>query len=189
MAVSYDTYYQTNNYFGEPYSELMEFFNNQPKKKTVLDLGCGQGRDAIALGRLGFEVVGVDHSKVGVDQMNQLAKHEKLNLTGIVGDIYAFPTMHTFDYILLDSMLHFAKKDRDKEIEFLKCIINKIKKGAVLVICIQDSGKKVSILKEVMERTNHLKLLLEKPFEYTFQDSESEHISVSDFQMIAAEKE
>lgn len=189
MAVSYDTYYQTNNYFGEPYPELMEFFNNQPKNKTVLDLGCGQGRDAIALARLGFEMVGVDHLQVGVDQMNQIAEHEKLNLTGIVGDIYAFPSMHAFDYILLDSMFHFAKKDRDKEIEFLKCVINKMKLGAVLVICIQDSGKKVSILKEVMVRTNQLNILLEKPFEYTFQDPESEHISVSNFQMIAAEKE
>lgn len=48
MTVAYDKYYQTANLFGEPYLELIEFFSEYPMKGKVLDLGCGQGRDAIA---------------------------------------------------------------------------------------------------------------------------------------------
>ena len=96
MKVSYDKYYQTENLFGAPYPELIAFFSEFPQKGTVLDLGCGQGRDAIALARLGYAVTGVDNSKVGIDQMNQIAKAENLNLAGQVLDIYAFNQFENF---------------------------------------------------------------------------------------------
>lgn len=54
MTATYDKYYQTENLFGDPYPELIEFFANYPKKGKVLDLGCGQGRDAIAIAQLGY---------------------------------------------------------------------------------------------------------------------------------------
>jgi tellurite methyltransferase len=54
MTVTYDKYYQTENLFGEPYHELIQFYAEFPKKGKVLDLGCGQGRHAIewAIGNL-----------------------------------------------------------------------------------------------------------------------------------------
>ena len=52
MNVSYDKQYQTENLFGEPYSE----------RGRLLDLGCGQGRNAIPLAQLGYEVTGMDIS-------------------------------------------------------------------------------------------------------------------------------
>ena len=73
MTVSYDKYYQTKNLFGDPYPELIEFFTDHPEKGKVLDLGCGQGRDAIALARLGYSVTGIDNSQVGIDQMIRIA--------------------------------------------------------------------------------------------------------------------
>ncbi|MCB0845307.1 MAG: methyltransferase domain-containing protein, partial [Bacteroidetes bacterium] len=81
MKVPYDKYYLTENLFGKPYPELIEFFSQNPQKGKVLDLGCGQGRDAIALARLGYSVTGIDNSKVGIEQMNQVAQTEKLNLS------------------------------------------------------------------------------------------------------------
>ena len=74
MAVTYDKYYKTENLFGQPYPELLAFFTEYPKKGNVLDLGCGQGRDAIPLARLGFDVTGIDNSSVGIAQMNRIAK-------------------------------------------------------------------------------------------------------------------
>ena len=104
MTVTYDKYYQTENLFGDPYSELIEFFAEYPKNGKILDLGCGQGRDAIALARLGYSVTGIDNSKVGIEQMNQIGKDENLNLVGQVGDIYSFSRFDQFDIVLLDSM-------------------------------------------------------------------------------------
>ena len=90
MTVRYDKYYQTENLFGAPYLELIEFFVEYPKKGKVLDLGCGQGRNAIALARIGYSVTGIDSSKVGIEQMNQVGKDDNLDLVGQVGDIYNF---------------------------------------------------------------------------------------------------
>ena len=33
---------------GAPFSEYVQFFNDQAPGKRVLDLGCGQGRDALS---------------------------------------------------------------------------------------------------------------------------------------------
>ena len=59
MTVAYSKNYQTENLFGEPYPELIDFFTNYRNKGRLLDLGCGQGREAIPVARLGFEVTGI----------------------------------------------------------------------------------------------------------------------------------
>ena len=84
MNIAYDKYYQSENLFGDPYPELVEFFAKYPQKGKILDLGCGQGRDAIALARLGYSVTGVDSSKVGIDQMIQVSQNEKYFISRLI---------------------------------------------------------------------------------------------------------
>jgi len=139
MTFTYDKYYQTENLFGKPYPELIEFFTEYPKKGSVLDLGCGQGRDSIPLARLGYNVTGIDNSKVGIEQMNRIAKTDSLKLNGQVADIFEFDNFVEYDFILLDSMFHFVKNDRMKEINFIKRIISEVKKDCLLVFCIQNT--------------------------------------------------
>ena len=74
MTTTYDKLYKTKNLFGKPYTELIDFFTDNPPIGKVLDLGCGQGRNAIPLAILGFEVVGIDISRVGIEQINQVAQ-------------------------------------------------------------------------------------------------------------------
>ncbi|MCP9770259.1 methyltransferase domain-containing protein [Lacihabitans sp. LS3-19] len=188
MTVTYDKYYQTENLFGEPYPELIEFFTKYPKKGKLLDLGCGQGRDAIALARLGYSVTGIDNSKIGIDQMNQIGKVENLDLVGQVDDIYAFDRFSEFDIILLDSMFHFAQKDKETEIGLIKRIISDLKNGSLMVVCIQDMGKKVQILNKAIDFEKKEKRLADIGFTYTFEDSESGHKSETNYRMIIIEK-
>ncbi len=184
MIVTYDNYYQTENLFGEPYPELIEFFAQYPKKGKLLDLGCGQGRDAIALARLGYSVTGIDNSKVGIDQMNQIGQDENLNLVGQVGDIYAFDRFNEFDIVLLDSMFHFTKKDKEKEIGLIKKIVSDLNNGSLVVVCIQDTGDKVQILNKTIDFEKKRKRLTEKVFKYVYEDKESGHKSETDYRMI-----
>ncbi len=188
MTVIYDKYYKSENFFGEPYPELIEFFAQHPKKSKVLDLGCGQGRDAIALARLGYTVTGIDNSKVGIEQMTRVAQTENLNLTGLVGDIFSIENLEEFSFVLLDSMFHFAKKDKEKEVGLIKKIITQIKTGCLLVICIQDTGNKVQILNQIIDSEQQSNRLVDKKFKYIFKDSESGHKSETNYCMIAIEK-
>lgn len=188
MTVTYDKYYQAENLFGEPYPELIEFFAEYHKKGKVLDLGCGQGRDAIALARLGYSVTGIDNSQVGIDQMNQIGKDENLNLVGQVRDIYAFDRFSEFDIILLDSMFHFAKKDKEKEIGLIKKIISDLRNGSLIVICIQNTGNKVQMLNKAIDFEKKRKRLTDKDFKYVFEEKESGHKSETNYRMIPRTK-
>jgi|SRR5690606_28909140 len=188
MTVPYNKYYQTENLFGEPYPELIEFFTEYPNKGNLLDLGCGQGRDSIALARIGYSVTGIDNSKVGIEQMSQTGQVENLNLVGRVDDIYAFDRFDEFDIILLDSMFHFTKKDKEKEIGLIKKIISGLRNGSLIVVCIQDTGNKVQILNKAIDFKKSQKRIVDKAFRYAFEDSESGHKSETDYRMIIVEK-
>lgn len=115
---TYDKHYREPDYFGEPYPGLMAFFKKHTPKGHVLDLGCGQGRDSIPIARMGYRVTGVDVSKVGISQMQAAVDMEKLDLTGVVADMYGYTVDDSVDVVLLDSMLHFYPKDRGKGDEF-----------------------------------------------------------------------
>lgn len=188
MAVAYNNYYKTENLFGEPYPELIAFFSKIPKKGKVLDLGCGQGRDAIALARMGFEVVGIDNSKVGVDQMDLVAKTENLTLIGTVSDIYKFDGYFDYDFVLLDSMFHFEKKDLKKETGLIKNILSKIRKGCLVVFCIQDTGKKIAVLNNTIDAWPGAKRIADEGFIYVYNDNENGHSSTTNYRMIVIEK-
>ena len=188
MTVTYDKYYRTENFFGEPYPELIEFFTDYPKKGKVLDLGCGQGRDAIALARLGYSVTGIDNSKVGINQMSQIGQDENLNLVGQVGDIYAFDCFSDFDIVLLDSMFHFTKKNKAKEIGLIKEIVAEIRMGSIVVVCIQDTGDKVQILNKAIDFEGKHERLLDKEFNYVYIDIDSRHRSETVYRMIVIKK-
>lgn len=188
MATGYDKYYQKGNYFGEPYPELMDFFSEYPGNGKILDLGCGQGRDSIPLARLGFDVTGIDYSKVGIGQMNQIAKNENLKLNGMTADIFKLDDFAEYDFVLLDSMFHFAKNDRKKETEFIQRLLSKIKNGSLLIFCIQDTGKKAKILNETIDFNGQLVRLVDKRFKYAFEDNESGHKSETDYRMIVIRK-
>ena len=151
----YDKHYMQENYFGQSYKELIDFFNNLPNKGTVLDLGCGQGIDSIELAKIGYNVLGVDLSKVGIDQMLKKAENLNLNLLGEVSDIYTFDRIGNFDIILLDSMLHFYPKDKVKETGFFNKILNDMKKDSLFCNLLLKSKKNEDYIKYLVKNNNH----------------------------------
>lgn len=185
----YDNYYQTEDLFGEAYSELVEFFRQYEPKGKLIDLGCGQGRDCFPLARLGYQVTGIDNSQVGIDQMLEKSDLEDLNITGIVDDIYAFDGYQDFDIVLLDSMFHFEKWDLKMETDLIVRIANQIKPGSLICICIQDTGRKVKILKDTIISTGlDFKILNDSSLIYQYEDKETGHKSKTKYCMYIVEK-
>jgi 2-polyprenyl-3-methyl-5-hydroxy-6-metoxy-1,4-benzoquinol methylase len=185
----YDKYYATEGLFGEPYPELIDFFRQYEPKGKVIDLGCGQGRDSIPLAKLGYKITGIDNSKVGIDQMTSISEKEGLNITGLVGDVYAFDDFQKFDIVLLDSMFHFEKRDKKRETDLIHKIAKRINKNGLICICIQDTGKKVRILKDAFDSSGiDFEVLNNSSLIYTYEDKESGHKSETKYCMYIVKK-
>jgi len=76
--------------------------------RALLDLGCGDGGDALALARRGMEITGVDHSQVAIDRARGLAEAERLAidfLTVDVGQPLPFRDGR-FDAVMSNLVLH-----------------------------------------------------------------------------------
>lgn len=169
----YNKHYEKEAYFGKPYPGLVDFFMNYPERNVVLDLGCGQGRDALFLGRIGYRVIGVDISDVGIQQLNLAAQKENLQVKGLVADIYSFGITDEYDMVLLDSIFHFYKNDIDKETGFLKRIIEEIKPGGVICIFMQKGSKREKQLKNAIQESGvFYEVLLDGYTDYPEYDAE-----------------
>ena len=189
MSNSYDAYYQIENYFGDVHPALISFFQEIRPEGRILDIGCGQGRNAIPLARLGYEVIGIDSSQVGIGQMMEVAASENLSLEGRVGDMFEFDTYQEFDFILLDSMLHFTQKDRQKEIDWISTIFSGIKKGCYVIFCIPENKRISQELEEVANSSSFMEKELDRSFEYTFSSQESDYQSVTPYSLLVWRKQ
>ena len=186
--IIYDTHYKTENLFGEAYPELLAYYSQVVDKTKLLDVGCGQGRDAIPLAKLGFLVTGIDHSQVGIDQLNEIAEKDNLSLKGVVKDIYSYSDFNQYDFILLDSMFHFGKREREKEINFLNRLLTESKLDTIITICISKSGKKLEILNTLISSRKDLEITNQTELIYKYNDKASNHTSETKYQMLHLKK-
>ena len=115
MGYDYDALYaETPDALGAQTSEIADYFAGLTPPLRVLDIGCGQGRDALPLARAGFDVVGVDLSAAGVAQM--LAAGAGLALTGEAADIRTYSPDGQFDVLLIDRTLHMLQPDEQRTV-------------------------------------------------------------------------
>jgi len=113
MAYDYDKLFgETANALGNPTAEFVSFFRQYEQADArILDIGCGQGRDALFIARLGHSVVGVDCAPNGIKDLITVAKKEQLSVEGIVADINNYQPDGLFDIIIIDRTLHMLSKD------------------------------------------------------------------------------
>ena len=85
MNDNYDlSYDQSAHYFGEEAEPfLVDNLKFLDKAHTVLDIGSGQGRNAIFLAEKSFSVIALDPSQVASRDLDTLAEKEKLDLTTV----------------------------------------------------------------------------------------------------------
>jgi 2-polyprenyl-3-methyl-5-hydroxy-6-metoxy-1,4-benzoquinol methylase len=134
---------------GEPFPELAAFFDAYGRSEAdVLDLGCGQGRDALLAARRGHHVVGVDLSETGVAQMLEDASAEGLDVEGVVADIAEWEPADTFDVVILDRVLHLLSDDAERERVLERSCTQTRPSGHVLVA---DTPKQQEMLRAFFE--------------------------------------
>lgn len=171
MAI-YNKYYAEENYFGKSYPELVSYINEFGRECKILDLGCGQGRDVLSFGRLGFEVKGLDISDVGINQLNDVAKAEGLNVIGVVEDYKFVDYINQYDIVLMNSMFHFYKNDIVEETQSIELIMNKMKIGSSMILIVQENKDRVNHLRKILGVSNfqiqHEESFIYQEFNSTF---------------------
>ncbi|SMX33287.1 class I SAM-dependent methyltransferase [Maliponia aquimaris] len=108
MGYDYDRLYRsTREALGAPTRVFVDFFARQAGGRLrVLDVGCGQGRDALFIGRAGHSVLGIDLAPCGIRDLDAAARAEGLDVLGIVADITRDLPEERFDVVLADRTLH-----------------------------------------------------------------------------------
>lgn len=135
MSSKYDNLYREDpNVCGSPFPEFVSFAQRASGQgKTVLDLGCGQGRDAFVFAQQGYRVVGVDASDTGIAQMNARATAEGLLIEGVVANIITYRPIEEFDAVIVDRTLHMLS-DEANRITVLTYVVSALRpRGHVLI--------------------------------------------------------
>ncbi len=85
----WDSRYSRRNFvYGKtPAKFLSDNYSHIPFGGKVLDMGMGEGRNAVFLAQKGYQVVGVDISSVAVKKANILAKEFGVSLKTIVASL------------------------------------------------------------------------------------------------------
>lgn len=138
-------YCQEESYFSKKYqtsavhSEVVEAMQwIQPCK--ALDLGCGQGRNALYLAQKGFNVTAVDHNQLSLELLRSLVEKEKLEMTVDSYDIAQAQLSERYDFIVSTVVLMFLEKDRISAI--LKNMQDQTNLGGYhLIVCAMDTEK------------------------------------------------
>jgi tellurite methyltransferase len=94
---------------GGPSFEVAEVAPVLPKGAKVLDLGCGEGRNAFYLAQQGCEVTAVDRSEAGIRKLEMLATQYELNIQMHVADIAAFEIKDSYDLVMAHGVLYYLE--------------------------------------------------------------------------------
>lgn len=78
---------------------------------AALDVGCGEGRNAVWLAEQGWAVTGVDFSPVGLDKARWLAKARDVHVTWVEADLLHYePPASSFELVTV-LYLHLEPAD------------------------------------------------------------------------------
>jgi hypothetical protein len=133
--VNYNEEYKKNKdlFWTEPLDIVVKAHNLWIIKSKVLDLWCWEGRNSIYLLSKWYEVIGVDSSKVALDnfkdKINNIISDENYKL--ILSDIIKYEIKKYHSTILSTFTIHFLW---DKQKKFLEDVIKKSEIGSSHII-------------------------------------------------------
>ncbi len=113
-----------------------------PQEPNVLEIGCGDGRDALEITRLTDRYIGFDIS----DAMINLAREHVPGAQFYVGDAVDFPYPSETDIIFaFASLLHL---DRDEVQQVFKTAADSLKKGGLFFISLKYASEYQRLVQE-----------------------------------------
>lgn len=108
-------YEKSGYYWGKQPSEscrnLLRFITSPPERPLqLLDIGCGEGQNAVHFAVNGFEVTGVDISPAGLEKMTPLAAEHGVEVRTICADIADWAPNTMYDVLFSTGTLHYLPR-------------------------------------------------------------------------------
>lgn len=108
------------------------------KNSNILELGCGEGRDAIYLLDNGYNVLGVDYSFTVIDKCNELTNYKYVNNFKQL-DLIENSLNEKFDFIYSVAVIHMFVLDKHRN-KFYNFIYDHLKDNGIALIISMGDG-------------------------------------------------
>ncbi len=115
---------------------VSRYFN---KPSTILDVGCGGGREAFALHDMGHEVVGIDISEALLDRARAAARisGRAVEFKKCEGVALGFPDMH-FDHVIVWAQVFGNVPSRDGRVSLASECARVLRGGGTLSFSVHN---------------------------------------------------
>lgn len=116
----YESRYSTEEYYWgvKPSEMCFEVMKLLPPTRAlrVLDIGCGEGKDAVFFAKNGYKVSAFDITQSGIDKAKKLAELHRVDVNFFKADVVDFRLESEFDVIFCSGVLHFIPNELREEI-------------------------------------------------------------------------
>ena len=105
------------------------------KGETILELGCGEGRDTQQLCEAGLQVIGVDQSQEAIE----IAMQRNLPSSFQIGDIRSYLTTTVANYPVVIASLCLHYFSWEETLEIVENIHASLKQGGLLLVRVNST--------------------------------------------------
>jgi len=117
---SYESDYQKEEYFWgvEPSMMCLKVLELIPPVRPIkaLDIGCGEGKDAVFLARCGYDVSAFDISEAGLEKTQRLADKARVHVRTFRANMWDYRLDEEYDVLFSSGALHYIKPELRNEI-------------------------------------------------------------------------
>ncbi|WP_433945514.1 helix-turn-helix domain-containing protein [Paenibacillus sp. SN-8-1] len=116
----YEKEYRTQAYYWgtEPNSACYQVLKLMPPTRhlKLLDVGCGEGKDAVFFARNGYDVSAFDVTDAGIEKTKSLADKVGVHVNVFKADILDYRLETHYDIIFSSGVLHYIKPEYRRDI-------------------------------------------------------------------------
>ncbi len=110
-----EKYSEEEYYWGiEPNEMCYEIMKRKPpiKPYRVLDIGCGEGKDAVFFARNGYHVTAFDVAENGIEKGKELAERQGVDVNFFKADLLDYCFDDEYDIIFCSGVLHYIVPEK-----------------------------------------------------------------------------
>jgi cyclopropane fatty-acyl-phospholipid synthase-like methyltransferase len=97
-----------------PNQDIAEMWAGFDRHWSILEVGCGEGKNALFLAAKGFDVHAFDISQAGIQKLKSAASKNNIRIDAWVQDLTGYDFDRSFNVILSYGTLHFVAKNEWK---------------------------------------------------------------------------